>query len=503
MQTPAWRPGSEDTLTVTTKATQSTGILWMGWILAAVLMGLCACAGDPSSPDEGDNTTTNPPAAEPQDKDGEPKAADTTDNAGDDGPAKAKDPAPDVAKTPEKDPPPAPKDTHGQIRTAQPLEGIGKPLDFLEFVVSHCLVDELDITEYAVGWRKWSRRTGFRPKTGPVPNTGRHKRLPEGSQAAKKRAEALRKAWKENPRSHTVDCIIDLPRRDCELCRGKGAKRNAYIAYLPKELITAPEKVRSILLLVPGGNGGRTRYFLTPIPNKTIWDSMSGGLEVQRHTDEFLANNPGTTPPIVVALNSGGWLSINGNVEFLTHDMPTHIAQTYLGTSDLGKIAVGADGISSGSRSMMRAYAHRPKAHNTVGLTCMHCGGRKGGFQFEDDFLVLNDTNKIFDSWRQRAKDDLLHFRFAIGNRDKYWSCNLDIHQRLVKENIIKPSDPLYENCRGKEHPRNCDTTWEDFFLYDGQGHHYGLLLDSWVPSLQWHIASLHKAVLAMDGPRR
>lgn len=480
--------------------------LWMSLTLCLSLLA-AACAGETSvndksglveeNNDENDDTPQDDTDSEQSDPHTRGDDAQTNDDDPSDGANGANAPTPDESgKQPD-------DDAQGQA-APRALDKERQALDFMEYVVSHCLVDELELTEYGLGWRKWSRRTGFKPSHGPTPRRTARDNPPMGSAKAKRLAKKLRDAWLANPTSHVVDCYHTLTPRKCEHCRGKGTRRAHYIAYLPKEIITEPERVRSILMLVPGGNGGRTRYFLTPIPNKTIWDSMSGGLEVQRHTDEYLAEHPDHTPPIVVALNSGGWLTVNGNIEYQTHDMPMHIAETYLGTSDLSDIALGADGISSGSRSMMRAYAQKPNAHNTIGLTCMHCGGNKGGFQFNEDFIYFDTQNQIFDAWKARRAQGLFHIRFAIGNGDRYWYCNREIHKTLIEKGVLNDTTPDYENCRGngRENPKNCDVTWDSFFLYDGQGHHYGLLLDSWVPSLRWHIGALHQSVLAMDRNR-
>ncbi len=378
--------------------------------------------------------------------------------------------------------------------------GADSSMPFMDYIASNCLVDELEYTEYAVGWATWARKAGFKPKTGPSVTKGHQKKQPEGSEAASARAAALRKEWKENPRSHVIECTLKLERRDCEHCADKGATQTSYTAYLPKAIIDDPDKVRSLLILIPGGNGARTRYFLTPIPNKTIFDKMSGGLEVQRHADEFKAANPDVEVPIIVAINGGGWLLANGATEFQTHDIPRHMASTYMGTDDLRTIAIGADGISSGSRAMLRSYPVKPFAANTIGLTCMHCGGKRGGFLFDEDFLAFNQDNRIFKAWKEMADNGLLHIHFAIGNRDKYWICNREIHERFTKEGLFEDTPPQFKDCReGKQTPKTCDVSWDGFELYDGQGHHYGLLTDSWIPSLHWHFRALDKTVKAID----
>lgn len=379
----------------------------------------------------------------------------------------------------------------------------GQKLEFLDFVASHCLVDELVPTEYAQGWEDWVKKSSrsFVPKDSPQPARGSTWIPDPGSERAQNRAEGLREQWAQAPRSHVVDCRADLTPRDCPGCRGKGAQRFSYAAYLPEALIRNPEKVRSILILVPGGNGGRTRYFLTPIPNKTIYHKMSGGLEVKRLVDEHVAAHPDEVPPIVIAVDGAGFLSVNGDTEFLTHDVPLHVAQTYLGRKDLKGLAIGAEGISSGSKAMMFALRAKPDAFHTVGLTCMHCR-RFHGIDPDKDLGTKEERQRWLQQLARRSENDLLHIQFSVGNLDNQWGCNKEFHDLFTEVGIFQKEEPRFTDCRkDKTGTSYCDTTWDGFYLFDGQAHHYGLLLDSWEPQLHWHLSTLSKTVATLDGP--
>lgn len=415
--------------------------------------------------------------------------------------AKANSPQPLFQPPAKAEKPPTPPETHSAQGSTSAQE---TSLDFLDFVASHCLADKLGQTEYTRGWETWLEGKGrrFIPQYAPQPIRTPFPIPAPGSRRAKKRASKLKKEWSQNPRSHVVDCKFPIPPRRCPGCRGRGAEKAYYTAYLPKDLFTNPERVRSILILIPGGNGGRVRYFLTPIPRKTIYQKMSGGLETKRHVDEYLENHPETSPPIVVALDGAGFLMVNGPTEFLTHDVPTHIAQTYLGRSNLHGIAVGAEGISSGSKATMKAMLSKPDAFHTLGLTCMHCR-RFNGIDPDKDLGTPKERTAWLSTLSQRAQRNELHVRFSIGNLDNQWPCNKEFHELFANAGVLQSTDPEYTSCRRRRKPdtKHCDTTWDGFYLYDGQAHHYGLLLDSWVPQLQWHVETLSQTAQTLNTP--
>ncbi len=368
--------------------------------------------------------------------------------------------------------------------------------DFYDYIASHCLIDTLARTPYALGWETWikeeRRSRSFVPKHSPTPIRRAYGIPDPGTDGARARAAMLRKEWGAKPRSHVVDCRVDFPPGDP---KDPKATRTWYTAYLPEALIRDPATVRSVLLLVPGGNGGRTRYFLTPIPRKTIYHKMSGGLQTKYFTDEWLKAHPGASAPIIAATNGPALLHTNGPVTFFTEDMPSHLATTYLGRPHT-EVALGVEGISSGSRELMYAFRAKPAAFNTLGLTCMHCRRNDG---IDPDKHLGTDVERWawLETVGQRARDGHLHIRFSVGNRDNQWGCNKEFHDLFVEAGALAEAEPRYDRCKADHEvgPDWCDTHWDGFYLVEGAAHHYGLLIQSWRPQLNWHLERLDKVV--------
>lgn len=354
----------------------------------------------------------------------------------------------------------------------------------------NCRIDSLSETSYAQGWLKWQRATQFRPKGVPLPTSlsGRHRYS----------QEQLKQLWEADPKSHVVDCSFQIPRRSCQGCRGRGTTTGFYVAYVPKALLESPEKVRSVLLLIPGGNGLRTRYFLTPIPNKTIFDKMSGGLETKKVVDEALT--PEISPPIVVSLDAAGWMTVNGPTEYITHDVPQHIVETFLPGVPFEEIALGAEGISSGGRAIMEALRWKPNVFNSVGLTAMHCRNF-GGIDPKKHLGPELAKHVWLGHLAKRARAGLLHIRFSVGNEDAQWGCNKEFHTLFVESQVLPSSQPQFGTCRKGRTPSPdvCDTAWDGFYLYDGIPHHYGIFLPSYRDQIRWHLQSLTKTIQAFE----
>jgi hypothetical protein len=116
----------------------------------------------------------------------------------------------------------------------------------------------------------------------------------------------------------------------CQGCPLETIAHAYYVAYLPRALFVAPKTVRSALFLVPGGNGGRTRPFTRPIPNRSVYDKGSGGLDTKRRADAFYAAHPDASQAIIVALETSGIEAVGGSIEHLGRAMPGHIASTFL-----------------------------------------------------------------------------------------------------------------------------------------------------------------------------
>ena len=475
---------------------------WLGALLMALLLAACpqSAADDTAPPPPEPNSPTieeAPRAAAPPDEPNSPDEA-----------------APEAKETQAEEDPPK-EEEPPQDDTAEQTAARAQPkLEWLDWVVSHCLIDELGPSDYAVKWMQWirkERRTfdDFMPADAPRPNL-RPAPLPApGSPEARAKAQRLREEWLARPASHVLECTTRVPHRDCPGCRPvhmkRGSSRAKYGAYIPKALLTRPEEVKSLLLLAPGGNGGRTRYFLTPIPNKHVTlHKRSGGLEVKRHADEFYAAHPDLSESIIVSTDNGGWSKANGHIEYLSRDLPKHVADTFLGGRDHRELALSVEGISRGSRALITALRKKPEAFHAIGLTCLHCGsigGPMGGYEPDRDLADPEERERWLSTLADRARRGLFHIRFAVGNADVQWTCNKRLHSHLVAGGVLEDRPPEFSNCRRDDpkDPKWCDTVWDGFHLYDRMPHHYALLKPSWVPQLQWHLRTLHDVVQTLE----
>lgn len=345
------------------------------------------------------------------------------------------------------------------------------------FIATHCYADEIGPSSYTKTWLSYKLTPDQLPPDAHFPLQD-GKVFPRYGQAAAARAAELREAWLKAPRSHIIDCAYDVETRHCPTCtpppnfRPRGARvdeKTHYIAYLPAALFSDPSRVRALLVLVPGGNGGRSRPFLTPHPDASIWKKGSGGLETQQRVDRYLAAHPETVPPIVMALQTAGEETPYGPTDYLTVDVRAHTAKTLLGGLPLKDLVVGYEGISSGSRAMVRAFFHHPDVMNTVGLSCLACGGvnvRTG---------VLGSAKEM-KAWSarlaERHRDGDLEVRFAIGSRDNQLPCNRELHGLMQEAGFYKSED-------------------EEFFIYQGELHNYNFLIRAYPDMIDWHLATL------------
>jgi hypothetical protein len=387
---------------------------------------------------------------------------------------------------------------------AVPVAQPGELLSFLPWVAAHCYVDALGPSAYTLAWRRYT----LAPEDldpGAVMPAPRSETLPvPGSKAAEARAAALRADWLANPRSHVVDCRFYVPLRPCRLCVQELRVHTAhYIAYLPAALSRDPESVRTLLMIVPGGRGGRSRPFLSPVPDKTHFHAGSGGLQTKQRVDAYLAEHPETPPPIVVALETNGDDYNNGRIEHLSSDMPTHVANTFLGGVPLEDLLIGAEGISSGARAILDTLLAKPNTFATAGLTCLSCGmlnPRKASAREQIDFEGF--AAKL----GERAQATALRMRFSIGSRDGQLACNQALYDLFTEHGVFDGGGAVrYTNCRqGHEgESSQCDNEREGWVSYVGEMHHYGLLKKSYPPQLEWHLSALTEVAAARRGGRR
>jgi hypothetical protein len=345
------------------------------------------------------------------------------------------------------------------------------PAAFLSWVVSSCRVDALEPSTYTAQWVLHAQHFGA-PEGAllPIADQAWRELPPRGSRDAHARIDELGRAWRGDAGSHVVDCSFEVPKRHCEGCKDRGAERvGRYVAYLPAALFERPETVRSVLLLVPGGRGGRSRPFLAAIAGKSHYDRGSGGLDTRRLADDFYREHPDAAQSIIVALDGHGQEMINGATEYLATDLPDHLASTYLPHVPREELVLGAEGLSSGARAIMRTLYAREDAFHSVGLSCMQCGaidlrvwgrlGPRGAVDAWMDRLAL----------RSRRGD--LAMRFAIGSRDGQLDCNEAYHRALVEHGVLEEQEGLT--------------------IYPGEMHHYGFVAVSYPDQLAWHLERL------------
>ncbi len=474
--------------------------------LAALLTLALACATPPQTADPDAPAGSNPVLA------------------ADDAPIALGDPPDDPAATtagqpvdaPPRDPTPTDPAADRGAPRRDPLDPDAPPgradtsgpppaLNWVEWAASRCVPDRVGNTKYARGWLEWAQGDfSFLPEGAPRPIEGPAGLPTPGSARARERAAALERAWLDDPQSRLLDCSFEVPRRSCKGCRqaaGTLKRDHEYTVLLPRALFVEPARVRSILLLIPGGNGGRVRWFLTPIPGKGNNDPMSGGLETRRRVDSWLDAHPEASQPIVVALEHNGWGTANGPTEFLTHDVPTHIASTYLNLP-LDQVAVGAEGISSGAMEIWRSLYSRPGAFNTAGIMCMYCADDGKGIRpWGPAVLASPDIQAWLANLKKLRDADLLHVRFSVGNADKGWECNKGLYDAFASAGIFDPRPPDAQNCRTPEarSTADCDLHWDGFHLYRDVGHTYALLPPAWEPQLHWHLERLSRAAAALQ----
>jgi hypothetical protein len=369
-----------------------------------------------------------------------------------------------------------------------------------EHLATRCYVDELARADYAVRWLDHRLPRSAAPEGAPWPAEGNVVHPTAGTSAAARRAAALRRALLTPPlRSHVVDCELPIARRraGAPLPGGRGDVAH-YVAYLPARLFSEPERVRAVLLYAPGGGkGGRSRAFLTEIPGKTVRDTYAGGLATQHRVDTWLAERPEREPVMVVALHSNGEEHTNGSTDFLVRDVPEHVAGALLGGAPRRALALGAEGVSSGARAIVRALRAEPRAFDTVGLSCMACGGvspERGYLGSPEEVLAW--SRELAE--RVRAGD--LHVRFAIGSRDNQLPCNRGLYELWSSTGMFDAGGPpKLTRCAGPgpHDERSCDTERPGFATFAGELHDYRFLARSYQAQLEFHLEALGEVARA------
>ncbi|MFO0556273.1 MAG: hypothetical protein U0271_48295 [Polyangiaceae bacterium] len=343
-------------------------------------------------------------------------------------------------------------------------------LAFLDWVVSHCEIDALGPSQYTMMWMKYPKPPGHVGPKDPQPLEHERAKPREGSQAAKDKANELRAAWLANPESHVVDCTTHITKRLCKTCTDQPIDRLDYVAYLPKALFERPEKVRAMLLLSPGGRGARSRPFLRAIPGRSIMEKGSGGLDTKRLADAFYEEHPDANATIIVALATSGIQMVNGSIEHLTYDVPEHIAKTFMPDLPFEEVALGAEGVSSGAREIVRAAYAKPDAFSTIGLSCMSCGAIDPQ---KEKMAMLPQWNRFAKRLAERKTKGLFDVNFTIGGRDGQKPCNRRVFELFRDNGLFPPGDE------------------SAFTVFPGKMHDYAFLREAYPPALVWHLDKL------------
>ncbi|HRI70353.1 MAG TPA: hypothetical protein PK156_39245 [Polyangium sp.] len=369
-------------------------------------------------------------------------------------------------------------------------------------VATHCYVDELAPTNYAVQWLNHLLPREQAPAGAPWPSLKNQAFPAPNTPEARVRADELRKKWLDTPQSHVVDCYFAVPQRS-DPAQVPTTKEAHYAAYLPAALFVTPERVRVALVYSPGGGrGGHSRPFLTEIPGKTIHDIAAGGLGTKYRLDQWLSKHPDASPPIFFALHSNGEEYGNSATEFLTDDVAKHIGAALLGGVEAKEIVLGIEGVSSGARTIMLALRARPHAFATVGLSCMACGGvdiRRNRIGSPEEVRAWAAQLS------ERAKRGELRMRFAIGSRDNQLPCNKELHRVLGEAGMFDRSRAAeFYECKEGVSPSEstCDYEVDGFRVYRGELHDYHFLSRSWQHQLEFHLEALSDRHLrGMRGP--
>jgi hypothetical protein len=278
-----------------------------------------------------------------------------------------------------------------------------------------------------------------------------------------------------------IDCSLPIQGHRCLGCPLERVAHAYYVAYLPAALFVNPETVRSVLLLVPGGNGGRTRPFMRPIPGRSVYDRGSGGLDTKKLADAFYAARPDASQAIIVALETSGIEHEGGSVEHLGREMPSHIAQTFLPHLAEGDLIRGAEGVSSGAREIMRAAFKNPEAFNTIGLSCMACGGIHPRTQ---RLAGADELRAFVDVLAARRREGLFDVRFAIGSRDGQLPCNKAYRDLFLERGVLSSSDA------------------GAFTVVEGEKHDFNFLRRSYPAELEWHLTALDRIARRTEAAR-
>lgn len=387
-----------------------------------------------------------------------------------------------------------------EARPEQPKSLPTKPLPstVLDYVARRCLVDRFANDRYMVDnlQAKGIIPVSENPMLPPTPRPP----APD-SPGFDAYAHGLAADWTDHPRSHVLDCAVTLEPRSCEGCQHPSPLYTEFRfgIYLPRSYMLDPSSVKTVLLLAPGGRGGRTRWFLDPAPFRFNKKNFSQGLSVQDKLDAHLASHPDRLAPIVISMDDPGFSYTNGTAEYMTHDLLNHVLAAFLPGKTRADVAFGVDAISSGSKNAALAFIKDPNAFDTFGWMATFCDAR--GLNPKNVFGPYGAGRSVLEVWRQRREHGDLYMKFSIGKMDKYIRCNRDLHALFVREGIIeKTHEPYLQDCphevnaNGKPiRPKDyeCKTVRSGMTEYAGVGHNFGVMKVAFDEHLYWHVEKL------------
>lgn len=396
-------------------------------------------------------------------------------------------------------------DAHGLDASAPALDAQGpsgsdlRAWPFVEHAQRYCLPDRLARTAYL---EKWAPLFHLQLAPGePVPDV--HRELPRvtGEFAPDLADQQRILTWQAEPRvSHVMDCalaVADQSRADHIL------RTTSYAIYLPADYLDHPTRARPILLLVSGGNGNRTRWFLTP-SSTDGWTPGTGGLEVRSRLDAWAAAHPGEATPIVVGLDGSSEQFPNGMWQFIGRELPEHLLATYLPGHARASIALGVESISSGSIEVARALRADPSAFNTTGFLSPYVHPR--GLDPDVAFGPPRARMAFFRELARRHAEGVFAMRFSIGMFDDHYPRTWQWYQLLCDAGLFpRQARPTHDHCAaGATGPAadGCWSVWPGFHVVPHECHNYRALLPTFGPQLQWELETLSAIQRRLDdGP--
>lgn len=359
---------------------------------------------------------------------------------------------------------------------------------FVEHARRYCLPDRLARTAYL---EKWAPLFHGRLAPGePVPE--RHRELPRASGEDPPSLDDQQRilTWQSQPRvSHVMDCALPVPD---ESRADRVLRTTSYSIYLPADYLDHPRRARPILMLVSGGNGNRTRWFLTP-SSTTGMIPGTGGLEVRSRVDAWAAAHPGEAPPIVVGLDGSSEQFPNGMWAFIGRELPEHLLATYLPGHARASIAIGIESISSGAVEVVHALRADPAAFNTVGFLSPYV--HPNGVNLSSAFGSATARRQLFLEFARRHREGVFAMRFSIGLLDDHYPRTWAWYQLLCDAGLFARAEhPTLDRCSPAARHQNADTCWSvwpGFYGVPHECHNYRALLPTFGPQFEWELETL------------